>query len=446
MLRVTLRHVFLVLLALALFLGCDSKSDSGTAGDVAGKKQITIWWAQWAPADGLQELGKEFEKETGIAVIVHQIPWPSYQDQVFINFGNKQTDFDIVVGDSQWIGRGATSKLYVDLTDWLPTAVDLKTIHPMARKYLCEYPTDSGKFFAAPCETDAIGFAYRKDWFEDPKEKQAFKARYGRELAPPSTWDEFKQVAEFFTRPEQKRYGCALLTGRDYDSLTMGFQQIMYAFGGSWGDPKTFKADGHINSPGSIEAVNFVRELLKFAPPGAANFSYDKTIENFKNDSVAMTMDYFAFYPDVARTMEGKAGFFMVPAKGGRRVVSLGGQGFSISTKVPAERQELAKQFIAWFLKRGNQEKWIAKEAGFTANVEILNSDAFRKAAPYNEPFAKSLDHLQDFWNVPEYNELLAAAQRYIGEAIDGARPAQDALNDLAKAHEKILRDAGHLK
>ena len=74
----------------------------------AQEKSITIWWAQWDPAAPLQELGNEFAKETGIAVEVHQIPWPSYQDQVFLNFGNKQTDFDIVIGDSQWIGRGAT--------------------------------------------------------------------------------------------------------------------------------------------------------------------------------------------------------------------------------------------------------------------------------------------------------------------------------------------------
>ena len=30
------------------------------------EKSITIWWAQWDPAAGLQELGKDFEKETGI--------------------------------------------------------------------------------------------------------------------------------------------------------------------------------------------------------------------------------------------------------------------------------------------------------------------------------------------------------------------------------------------
>lgn len=35
---------------------------------------ITIWWAQWAPADGLQQLGDAYAKSTGTAVKVHQIP------------------------------------------------------------------------------------------------------------------------------------------------------------------------------------------------------------------------------------------------------------------------------------------------------------------------------------------------------------------------------------
>ena len=115
-------------------------------------------------------MGNDFEAETGIAIEVKQIPWPSYQDQVFLNLGNNKTDFDIVIGDSQWIGRGATKGLYLELTDWLTSAVEIKTIHPRAARYLCEYPPGSGKFFAAPCETDAIGFVYRKDWFEDEAE------------------------------------------------------------------------------------------------------------------------------------------------------------------------------------------------------------------------------------------------------------------------------------
>jgi multiple sugar transport system substrate-binding protein len=438
--RVLKKVAFALLAAGVVFSsGCTEKSGSG-------EKSITIWWAKWAPADGLQELGNEFQQETGIAVNVHQIPWSDFQTQVFLNFGNPETDFDVVVGDSQWIGKGAAEGLYLDLTDWLPKAVDMKVVHPRAAKYLCEYPPGSGKYFAAPCETDAVGFAYRKDWFEDEAEKAAFEETYGRPLTVPETWDEFAEVAEFFTRPDKKRYGVALLSGRGYDSLTMGFQQFLWMWGGSWGDPKTFKVDGYVNTDGAAEGLEFYKSLLEYSPKGGTRFAYGDAVENFKNGTCAMAMAYFAFFPDIVETMKEQAGFFPVPANGDMHVISLGGQGFSISKKTPAAKQELAKKFIAWFSTTEVQKKWITKPAGFTANMDILKSDEFRSAAPYNAAFADSLDQLQDFWNVPSYNKLLAVAQKYVGEALDGVKESKEALDAVAAEHEAILKEAGHLK
>ena len=433
-----MRALFLSAVCAAILVGC-SKSNSTSTSTPGGEKSITIWWAEWAPSKGLRELAQDFTKETGIKVNVNEIPWGSYQDQVFQNFSLKQTDFDLVVGDSQWLGRCATNKLYVDLSDWLPKNVDMKTVHPVALQYLCSYPAGSTNYFAAPCETDAIGFVYRKDWFADPKEQAAFKAKYNRDLAVPKTWEDFRDVSEFFTRKDEKRYGCAILSGREYDSIVMGMQPFIWDWGGSWGDLQTFKVVGALNTDGAAQGLQFAKDLMNFAPPGGTNFSYDKTIEAIKNGSAAMAMDFFAFFPDVAKAMGDKVGFFIIPSHAGQQFISLGGQGISISAKIPQERQDEAKQFVAWFLKTENQKKWITHEAGFTANTDILKSDAFRNATPYNAAFADSLDHLRDFWNVPTYNELLAAAVKEFGQCLDG-KDAKASLDDLAKEHEQILK------
>jgi multiple sugar transport system substrate-binding protein len=403
---------------------------------------LTIWWAQWAPADGLQELGNDFGRQENVTVKVHQIPWPSFQDQVFQEFGKQQTSFDIVVGDSQWLGRGATTGLYVDLTSWLPTAVDLKALHPLALGYLAEYPMGSGKYYAAPAETDAMGFAYRKDWFGDPAEKSAFQAKFGKELAVPETWDDLETIAKFFTRPDKKRYGVSLITGRGYDDVVMGFEQVLYAFGGSWGDFKTMKVKGALDSPDAVRALSFFTGLLAYSPPGGSKFGYGEALEPFVNDSAAMLMNYFAFFPDLAKKMGDEVGFFAMPKHGERRAASLGGQGFSISSKTPASKQELAKKFIAWFSQKSVQEAWVKKPGGFTANAAILKSESFKQASPYNAAFADSMDIVQDFWNVPAYNELIAAAAQRLGEALDGKTPPQEALSALADEHEKILRES----
>ena len=436
-------------LVFLLLAACSKSSEAPAAiadAPAESGKPLEIWWFQWAPATGLQELGDEFTAATGKKVFVNQIPLDSYQERVFQEFGAKETKFDIVVGDSQWIGRGATKGLYLELTGWLPTVVDMKSIHERAAKYLCEYPTGSGRWYAAPCETDAVGLAYRKDWFEDPKEREAFQARFGRELAVPATWEEFRDVAQFFQRPAEKRYGCVFTTGRAYDALTMGFQNLLWSFGGAWHAEGSNKVGGHLNTPATAAAVDFFRELVHLGPNGAENLNYGEALEPFMNGSTAMLCNYFAFFPSIQEKMGERAGFAPVPGKDGRRVASLGGQGLSISTKIPAERQALAKEFIAWFLQRETQEKWITKPAGFTANTAILASAEFRAQTPYNAPFADSIDTMQDFWNVPVFNELLNVTQKYLGKALDGEMATMEALDQLAAEKERILAEAGLLE
>lgn len=423
-------------------VGCQKQqpqSEQEKAGSPAAKQTLTIWWAQWAPADGLQQLASEFGQKENVDVKVHQIPWSSFQDQVFQEFGKTTTGFDIVVGDSQWLGRGATKKLYLDLSAWLPTATDLTSLHPLALKYLAAYPSGSDRYYAAPAETDAMGWAYRKDWFEDAAERAAFEKKYGKPLTVPETWDDLRNAAEFFTRPDKKQYGAVLVTGRGYDDIVMGFQQVLYAFGGSWGDTKTLKVKGTLDSADAVKALEFHKELLKYSPPGGSKLGYGEALEPFVNQSTAMLMNYFAFFPDLAKKMGDRVGFFAMPRHGERRFASLGGQGFSISTKVAAAQQELAKKFIAWFLQAETQKKWVQKPGGFTANAAILKSDEFKQQSPYNAAFAQSMDIVQDFWNVPVYNELIASTAQKLGQALDGQKTPQQALSEMAVEHERIL-------
>ena len=39
-------------------------------------------------------------------------------------------------------------------------------------------------------------------------------------------------IAEFFYRPDQKRYGIALYTDNSYDAVAMGVEQTIFSYGG----------------------------------------------------------------------------------------------------------------------------------------------------------------------------------------------------------------------
>ena len=81
-------------------------------------KSITLGWAAWDPANALQELTKEFTAESGIEVNFEFVPWPNFADRMLNELNNKGKTFDLLIGDSQWIGSGAVYGHYVKLNDF----------------------------------------------------------------------------------------------------------------------------------------------------------------------------------------------------------------------------------------------------------------------------------------------------------------------------------------
>src|SRR5438477_3388207 len=130
---------------------------------LAAAEELTIFWAEWDPANYLQELVNDYTKETGVKVTVETTPWTDFQTKTFREFAAKCTAYDMVVGDSQWLGAGSTQGHYVDLTDFFQQHKLNDVMAPATIKYYAEYPGGSGKYWAIPLEGDAIGWAYRKD-------------------------------------------------------------------------------------------------------------------------------------------------------------------------------------------------------------------------------------------------------------------------------------------
>ena len=42
-----------------------------------------------------------------------------------------------------------------------------------------------------------------------------------------------------------------------------------------------------------------------------------------------------------------------------------------------------------------------------SCNTEVLQSEAFLNATPYNPAFAETMTFVKDFWNIPEFGSLL---------------------------------------
>ena len=64
------------------------------SGTAAYSQELTIFWAEWDPANYLQELANEYEKETGVKVTVETTPWSDFQTKAFTEFNAKGSAYD----------------------------------------------------------------------------------------------------------------------------------------------------------------------------------------------------------------------------------------------------------------------------------------------------------------------------------------------------------------
>ena len=264
---------------------------------MAQDKELTIFWAEWDPSNYLQQLVNEYEAETGVKVTVETTPWSDFQTKAFTEFNAHGSTYDMVVGDSQWLGAGSEGGHYVDLTDFFKKH-DLDNVFlPSTVKALAEY---NGKDWAIPMEADAAGWSYRKDWFEDPKEMAAFKAKYGYDLAVPTTFAQLTDIAEFFNRPDQNRYGVAIYTDNSYDALAMGVENAVFSYGGNLGDYSNFQVDGILNSDKAVAALENYKKLFSFTPPGWSKTFFAEDNQAMTAGLVAMSLNFFAFFPALA--------------------------------------------------------------------------------------------------------------------------------------------------
>lgn len=457
-------YLLLTLIIALIVTACDGTpaaeptqppADSGTSGESptaepVGQSNVTelnILWAQWDPADYLQQIGNMYEAETGIKVNVIQEPWGSFGDRFFTEMAAQGTAWDMVVGDSQWLGQGATQGHYLEMTDFMVGEGIADTVTEATLTYYGEYPANSGRYWAYPTEGDADGWAYRMDLFEDPDEMAAFEAEYGYPLAPPDNYNQLMDIAKFFTRPGDGLYGVAIYTQKDYDALTMGVENTMFSWGANWQDENN-NVMGVVNSDRAIESVEFYRELYDCCQaPGLSNAFFAEVNDAFISGQAVMAMNYFAFFPalvnpDVNPYAE-TTGFFANPeGPYGDRGAALGGQGTSIISYISPERQEAARDFIRWFAQEEIQAEWAAA-GGYTCNKNVLESETFLNAAPYNPAFAETMTFVKDFWNVPVFGELLEVAQRELSTYIvEGQGTAEQAMNNIAEEHDRILREA----
>ncbi len=438
-----LRHT---LMASAAVIAASAVSTSANADT-----ELTFVWHAGTCADALVEIAKDYPDKS-VTIVPALVPYgPEWHNKIASEFAIQGDAFDFAMWDSQSTAEFAGGGHAVKINDIFADSDYLSAeIFPASSlSQYGEYPDGSGEFYGLPANQDAYGLMYRKDLFENPDEQAAFKEKYGRDLRVPETYQEAKEVAEFFTRPDQGLYGWGQMGGREYDFATTASNSFLWSFGGELYNPETFEVEGYLNSPASIDGVQAYVDMFQYGPPGSGNWGFDEVNAAFQQGQLAMAMQWFYFNgsnadPEVNKFAK-DTGFGILPGAVGRdgkfrRQFSVGGQGMGIN-KYSEKLPELVK-FMEWYFQPEQQERYAAVcQTGLKA---VLESPDWQGLNSYNAQFSKALQYLNDYWHLPEYPVLLDQLQEEVSNAVSGSKTVEQALTDAAKKHERTLQRAGH--
>ena len=423
---------------------------AGAAGQ-AKAEDLTLCWAAWDPANALVELSKDFEAQSGHKMTFEFVPWPNFADRMLneLNSGGKLCD--LLIGDSQWIGGGAENGHYVKLNEFFDSnGISMDDFAPATVYAYSTWPKGTPNYYALPAMGDANGWFYRKDWFERPDIREAYKAATGNELGEPKTQRELMEIAKFFQGREidgNTVYGVSIFTERGSEGITMGATGALYTFGFKYENtPGKYDMEGAVNSAQAIEGLEFYKELYDCCtPPGYTNSYMSASLDAFKSGQVAMAMNWFAFFPGLYAdpdTGGDKIDFFVNPPQY-QAGSTLGGQGISVVSY--SDKKAAALEYIKWFAQPSVQARWWSL-GGYSANNSVLNDPGFKDSQPFAGDFLVAMQDVQDFWQEPVYAELLLAMQKRLHDyVVAGQGTSKEALDKLIADWTEIFEDEGKL-
>lgn len=287
---------------------------------------------------------------------------------------------------------------------------------------------------------------YRKDIFENPEEKAAFKAKYGYELKVPVNWIQYRDLAEFFTRKpgdnlmgetlKHSFYGTSI-AGKRHDAMTCEWLNYAWSFGGGIFDEK---GNLVINNPKNVEALTYFKDLVEFCPPGVSNNTWDELTTQMQQGIVAMEIQWNDCAPSIedpeTSKVVGKVGYALIP----KREVPVAHFGaWTYFIPVDAPNAEAAWLFLQW-VNTYKVQKAIALEGGFPCLTSVYNDPELSEKLPYWKASLDAYEISSTRPRLPEWNIMNNEMMLELSMVISGEQTSAQALSNLQKKYNNILK------
>ena len=431
-------------------------------------------------------LAKAFSEITGIKLTHDLIQEGDVVEKIQTQMQSGKNIYDAWVNDFDLIGTHFRYKQAINLTDWMAgEGKDVTSPTLDLRDFIgLSFTTaPDKKLYQLPDQQFANLYWFRYDWFTDPKNKDAFKAKYGYELGVPVNWSAYEDIAEFFSNDVKEVGGQKIFGHMDYGkkdpSLGWRFTDawLSMAGNGDKGIPNGLPVDewgvrmegcrpvgssvergGDTNGAAAVYSIEkYIDWMKKYAPPQANGMTFSESGPVPAQGNIAQQIFWYtAFTADMVKpglsvmNADGTPKWRMAPSPHGsywKDGMKLGYQdvgSWTLLKSTPLERRK-----AAWLYAQFVTSKSVSLKKSHVGLTFIRESDIWDKSMTERAPklgglveFYRSPARVQ--WsptggNIPDYPKMAQLWWQNIGDASSGAKTPQEAMNSLAEAQDQVL-------
>jgi len=403
---------------------------------------------------------KDIHDRLGIRIETEVIPLDAFVAKTLLEFNGGKSLWDLVMfGPSNMPDYG---RHFEPLEPWiqkLKLEFYMDDIPDVYKKLMLRH---NGKIVSMPYDGDIHILFWNKVAFDRPQNRTKFKAKHGYDLAPPKTWKQWDDMAEFFhgwgwDGSDQKLFGA----GASYKPSASGYsyhwwRARFFAYGGMYFDPEMKPL---INQAAGVRALEEMVRTMPYYPPGVLLFESEEPKTMLIKGEVPMLYSWTSTGKRVGNPAEskiiGKAGFGIVPGamidgKIVHRPPLTPGRAMAVS--IYSQKKEATMKVLE-LISHPEQSLRIVMDPKTIMDpwrVSHLRADAFKKAFPGADEYLRAIEasfpHVVPDPVIPGANEYQRKLSFEITEALAKRKSPKDALDAAAAEWDKITERRGRDK
>ena len=383
---------------------------------------LTVYWNAGHSYDAYAEVIKQFEADNpGWTVNWERFQWPDMRAKLVADFAvNNPPDLSAEPGG--WVQEFALKGLLTPLDDFIAADGAAMGYPDDWQEYAVTRNMIDGHYYGVQLHLTCATLLYNVDMLREA----GFDA-------PPTNWEEFRQVA--IATAKNGRFGFAPNTDPGY------YWPFIYQNGGDYYDPETNKVI--FDSPEAAEAIQFVADLIhkdKAAPLPVAGADYEGPQKLFTAARAAMIITG----PwDAGPINKGNPNLNWLAAPSltqKEQGTQAGGVSMMIpkDAKHPAQAWELLKRFVSL-----DTEIAASLANGMTMPRKSWASNAEVQANPMLKQFSQCLPYAHDITAelrlTGKSAEIEALFRQAISDIMYNNLPAQETLSKYAAEANALL-------